>query len=405
MLARRFIILGLAASIAGLTALACPSLGAEPGPGEILVLDYNVKSLFDDRESGSEYPDFSIAKGRWDGPRYRRRLEKLAEVILAASPKTKGPDIVCLEEIENGSVLEALRKGPLAEARYRSAAIAPAPGQAIASAVLSRYPIVELKTHATASGGPEGRYILELSFEVEGQRLRGFVCHWKSKLEGAAATETARREAACLLARRISSILESEPGAELFVCGDFNENPDEYRRVGRRYLTALYPESEAESLPEGVEALLVADTPEGAGLKQAVGLKEAGALTARLALFSPWASSEGYSYIHKEDRERIDGFLLAPGLLDGKGLSYLSFSVLDSDFLLDAEGKPKAWSASSPEGYSDHLPLMLRLSAGKVRSSAPRKRRPRSPGCAGFPRRARLSSGRRGSSPGRAPRR
>jgi len=397
--ARRFFSLGLAASLAGLSSLACSSLGAESGPGEILVLDYNVKSLFDDQEAGSEYSDFSIAKGRWDGPRYRRRLEKLAEVVLAASPKTKGPDIVCLEEIENASVLEALRKGPLAEARYRSAAIVPVPGQAIASAVLSRYPITELRTHATALGGPEGRYLLELAFDVEGRRLRGFVCHWKSKVEGAAATEAARREASSLLSRRVSSLLGAEPGAELFVCGDFNENPDEYRRVGRRYLTALFPEGEAGSLPEAAEALLVADEPEGAGLKRGAGT------AARLALFSPWASSGGYSYVHKEERERIDGFLLAPGLLDGLGLSFASFAVLDSDFLLDAEGRPKAWSAASPEGYSDHLPLLLRLSVGKERNSAPKKRRPRSPGCADFPRRARFASGRRGNSPGRAPRR
>jgi endonuclease/exonuclease/phosphatase family metal-dependent hydrolase len=397
MRARRIFILGLAASIAGLSALACSALGAESGPNEILVLDYNVKSLFDDTESGTEYSDFSIAKGRWDGPRYRRRLEKLAEVVLAASPKTKGPDIACLEEIENASVLEALRTGPLSEAKYRAAAIVPAPGQAIASAVLSRYPIRELKAHAIASGAAEGRYMLELTFDIGGQSLRGFVCHWKSKVEGAAATEAARREAAGLLARRVSSILEAEPGAEIFVCGDFNENPDEYARVGRRYLTALFPESESESLPHGSSLLLVADEPEEAGLKGS------GPESARLSLFSPWASSEGYSYVHKEERERIDGFLLSPGLFDGKGLSFASFAVLDLDFLLDAEGKPKAWSASSPEGYSDHLPLMLRLYAEKERNSAPKKRRPRSPGRGDSAPRARLSSERRDSSPDRAP--
>lgn len=401
--ARLSFVLVLAATLAVLSGSACSSLGAETGPGELLVLDYNVKSLFDDQESGSEYSDFSIAKGRWDGPRYRRRLEKLAEVILAASPKTRGPGIVCLEEIENASVLEALRRGPLAEARYRSAAIVPVPGQAIASALLSRYPIAELKTHATASGGGEGRYILEFALDAEGRRLRGFICHWKSKTEGAAATEAARREAASLLSRRIGSLLETEPEAELFVCGDFNENPDEYRRVGRRYLTALFPASEAASLPEGAEPLLVAEEPEGAGLRRAQGGSESAAPPARLALYSPWASSGGYSYVHKEGRERIDGFLLAPGLLDGRGLSFLSFAVLDADFLLDAEGRPKAWSASSPEGYSDHLPILLKLSFGKERSSAPRKRRPRSPGCAGSPRRARSSSGHRDSSPDRAP--
>lgn len=345
--------LSLSALVGAALLASCPALGAERARRGLLILDYNVKSLFDDVDSGTEYPEFSVSRGRWDGPRYRRRLEKLAEVILAASPEMKGPDIVCLEEIENASVLEALRRGPLAESRYRSAAIAVAPGQAIASAVLSRRPILELKCHSTALGKAEGRYILELAFDVGGRTLRGFVCHWKSKLEGAEATEAERLEASRLLAGRIAALLAAEPGAELFACGDFNENPDEYRRVGRRYLTALLPALDFEALKQG-PLLLVADSPDDAGLLEAGGIPCP-------ALYSPWASSGGYSYLHEGAEERIDGFLLSPGLLDGEGLSLDSFAALDSDFLLDAEGRPRAWSNADPGGYSDHLPLLLSL--------------------------------------------
>ncbi len=352
---------------------ACSAIGAESGGVRtLLIMAYNVKSLFDDVDDGSEYLDFSIAKGQWDTPRYRRRLEKLAEVILAAGPETKGPDIVCLEEIENEKVLNALREGPLASAGYRYAAISPAPGQAIASALLSKFPVKELKCHnagALREAGnraksqkaqAEGRYILEAEFDIEGRSLHGFICHWKSKLGGAAATEEARREASSLVAHRVSALLASDAAMEIFVCGDFNENPDEYRRVNARYLTALLPAVSYEKLNSGA-LLLVTDNPDDAGPlpcpSDPVGTAP--------ALYSPWLTSGGCSYIHEGKEERIDGFLLSPGLLDEEFLSFVSFAPFDADFLLDAEGRPREWSNGTPDGYSDHLPVLLRLAVGE----------------------------------------
>jgi len=184
--------------------------------------------------------------------------------------------------------------------------------------------------------------------------LTVFVLHWKSRVEGAEATEGERREAAALLAGRVERILAADPDAELLACGDFNESPDEYLRVGRRYPTALLPEAEAVGAP-AAKRLLVAFVPDRAGGEGS-----------EPVLFSPWAESEGYSYSYKGKRERLDGFLLAPGLLDGRGLSYRGFSVVDAGFLLDAEGAPLAWSSSSATGYSDHLPVLLVLEASAL---------------------------------------
>jgi len=367
MKARRFLYLAL--FFCALILCACSAIGAESGAARnILIMDYNVKSLFDDIEDGCEYSDFSISKGRWDSPRYKRRLEKLAEVILAAAPESKGPDIVCLEEIENEKVLDALRQGPLAQAGYRYAAISPAPGQAIASALLSKFPLRQLRCHTAGCERPaadaarpqkasaEGRYILEADFDIGGICLHGFICHWKSKLGGASATEDARRAASSLVAHRVSSLLAAEPGAELFVCGDFNENPDEYRRVRGSYLTALLPAINFEKLSSEA-LLLVTDNPDDTGPLPCPSDPQGSAP----ALYSPWLSSGGYSYIHEGREERIDGFLLSPGLFDEEGLHFVSFAPFDADFLLNADGSPREWSPRASDGYSDHLPILLRL--------------------------------------------
>ena len=78
--------------------------------------------------------------------------------------------------------------------------------------------------------------------------------------------------------------------------------------------------------------------------------------------FSPWDDSKGYSYMHRGLRERIDGFVLSPGLLDGRGLDYRGFGVL-SEGLVDDKGAPIAWSNAKASGWSDHLPIVLEVIA------------------------------------------
>ncbi|HRY72369.1 MAG TPA: endonuclease/exonuclease/phosphatase family protein [Spirochaetia bacterium] len=356
---------GPAAALAALAALsplcACPLAGPRPGEDSLLVMSYNVKSLFDAVDSGSEFPEFSVAEGRWDEARYKRRLSLLAEVILAAAPGKRGPDLLCLAEIENRGVLRDLAAGPLKGSGYRETALVEAPGQAFQCGLVSRLPLLSLKAHGLSAGGSEGRYLLEaeVAWEDSGRGSPGpgkpaarplvvFVCHWKSKVGGAEATEAERREAAALLAGRAAARLAADPACELLACGDFNESPDEYLRTGMRYATALWPDS--AGAPPG-PALVVAGEPGRAGLGEG-----------RAALYSPWAAAAGCSYVHEGREERIDGFLLGPGLLDGEGLSLSAFAPMDEAFLLGSDGAPRAWSSSSGSGYSDHLPLLLELS-------------------------------------------
>ena len=89
--------------------------------------------------------------------------------------------------------------------------------------------------------------------------------------------------------------------------------------------------------------------------------RSAGSRRARCARASRSAAA-GCSYVHEGREERIDGFLLGPGLLDGEGLSLSAFAPMDEAFLLGSDGAPRAWSSSSGSGYSDHLPLLLELS-------------------------------------------
>ena len=342
-----------------LSSSRCASPASSAGGRSMTIVAYNVKSLFDAADDGPEFAEFSVAKGRWDDARYRIRLANTAAAVLAAGPSGRnppGPDVLCLEEIENVRVLEALRTGPLSASHYGFAAVAPAEGGPFSDCVLSRFPILSVACHAASTPvGRAGRDVLELEIDVEGRRLVLLSCHWKSKSEGAEATEEARREDAALVRGRVAARVTADPGVEIVVCGDFNESPDEYIRVGRRYATALMPVEEvapdsgpAKAPPPG--RLLVASKP-----------ALAGACGGEVVLYSPWAESGGYSYSFRGSRERLDGFLLSPGLLDDVGLTFAGFAAADAPFLMDSDGVPLAWPGSGATGYSDHLPIVLIL--------------------------------------------
>ncbi|MCE1195837.1 hypothetical protein LWX53_05005, partial [bacterium] len=187
-------------------------------------------------------------------------------------------------------------------------------------------------------------------------RLTVFVCHWKSRREGPAVTEPARRAASALAAARVAEAAAADPGACLIVCGDFNESPDEFSRVKGRYATALMP-APGEGAPASGE-----ESPEAWSegvLKVARNKRSAACGAGGATLYSPWALSDGFSYVFDGERERLDGFLLGPTLLDGEGLEFSRFAASGDEKLLDGEGEPAAWNGSS--GYSDHLPILLVL--------------------------------------------
>lgn len=344
-----------------LSSFRCSLPWQRPDSSEILIASYNAHNLFDDVDDGGEYPEFSVASGRWNEGLYRKRLENAAAAIASFFPEGgRLPDIVCLEEIEGEKVLRDLAAGPLKAGGYRWIACGGPDASAIKCGILSRLPLSEVRSHALADAwgfGP-ARDMLEAGFDLgeDEPRLTVFVCHWKSRREGPAVTEPARRAASALAAARIAEAAEADPGACFVVCGDFNESPDEFVRAKGLYATALMP------VPPDGAPVLGEDIPaawEEGVLKVALNPRSAGCGAGGVSLYSPWATSDGFSYIFDGEKDRLDGFLLGSALVNGEGLEFSSFAVSGDEKLLNSEGEPSAWNGSS--GYSDHLPILLVL--------------------------------------------
>jgi len=374
-------------SIIAMLAVGCQcSLPPLHTDNEINIVSYNVHNLFDAEESGKEYPEFRPSKGNWTKELYAKRLENVVEAVRSLSSteangsnRCSDPDILCFQELENEKVLFDLA-GRLGHGKLRYWAISGPEESIIHTGILSRFPIVAVHSHSVTNAWGLGilRDMLEVEFECGGVgRMVIFACHWKSKLEGEAETEPARRAAAALIANRIRKLQVERPSVPIIVCGDFNESPDEYLRVNRCYPTAIMcsgvgvPAMAIEGEPlwaygsldsvQDADSILSADSVQDAdSILSADSVQDAG-LYERIELYTPWVEHpDKFSLAYREKREQYDGFLLNRSLKDGIGLEYQDFYVADAPMLFTAEGVPREWRGT--DGYSDHLPVELVLS-------------------------------------------
>ena len=252
---------------------------------QLTLVTWNLQALFDGSEAGTEYADYRHSKG-WTEEKFLERITRIQESLAGWLPQ--GPDILALEEIENKEVLEALNNC-FKEKAYPYAVFSKNADAALGIGVLSRYRIIDQRSHFVYRQGGEGqRPILELMLDTGKEPLVVFVCHWKSK-KGKDDTERFRRDSAAIIQRRIRELLgttgnhrpiqspvagsvknkedtdlkqgypqENQKGeggnvtslqdgpslGAILVVGDLNENYDEFQRQGKTRITALLPATE-----------------------------------------------------------------------------------------------------------------------------------------------------------------
>lgn len=318
----------------------------------ITILSYNVENLFDDVDDGTEYEDFDPGNGKWNTATFENRLASVAEVVRRSV--AGGPDVLALQEVEGEAALHRLCDEYLWRQQYAYQVIVPAEDQAVHCAVASRLPIRRVGAWRPAeSNSRSQRVILEVEIVLEVGRLYLFNAHWKSKTGGVPQTEDARRSSAAILRERLAAILGEDPEADIVVLGDLNENIQEPELVEKGIPRALSPLS--PNLPCSAESVYLTHEPEKAGLQNGC-----------LALYETWfeiPEDDRWSYIYSGEPQTPDHILLTSGLFDTDGFFYApgGFSVVRQDFLLQPRSCYPVRMREDGSGYSDHLPLLIRL--------------------------------------------
>jgi endonuclease/exonuclease/phosphatase family metal-dependent hydrolase len=260
-------------------ALKCASLGSASREKECLSLD-------------------------WNEVVYQQKLTNIAKVISLV-----GADIVILQEIENESVLQDLRK----KTSMPYAALVPGDdSRGIDVAFLSHYPIESIRHHSIFHAGKklDTRGISEIALNVNDAKVIIFGNHWPSQSN----PNSERLSAAELL----ESLIKNSEADLVLAAGDFNtistDSPSPYARL--RSLIDV----ETEGRRQQTQTL-----PPGTRYKKG------------------WASIDKIFYRPSESFSPI----------------FHRYLIVADSFLMDETGIPLSFDPLSGQGYSDHLPVVM----------------------------------------------
>ncbi len=313
-----------------------PGVHAKTGP--IKLAFWNVENLFDlEDDPRTRDNEFLIGgKKNVTYESYNLKLENLSEVINQISP-----DILGLCEVENRFMLEELNR--TIERDYTIIHYESPDRRGIDVGLMynkQRLQIVESGpiTVSLPTGNPT-RDILYFHCRKDGVSLYVYVNHWPSKYGGVNKTIPLRAAAADALHRHVAAILADDPGAEIVVMGDLNDEPDDA--------------SVTEHLGANLNLEMVGE--DGYILWNVMG---------------PWHKNpNGSTYMYAGKHMVYDHLIVSQGLTDEHGLKLVenSVDVFDGYKYRQHDGKYdgypfRFWAGNRVlGGYSDHMPIYLSI--------------------------------------------
>lgn len=308
---------------------------------------YNVENLFDTINDpairdGDWTPEGS---NRWNTERYFEKLDNLAKVIelLGQDMNPDGVAVLGLAEVENMTVLQDLAtQERIRDRNYQPVHETGPDGRGMDVAFFYNPTYFEYVSHkaypTVIEGRPDFRTRdqLLLTGNLLGERMHFIVAHWPSRVGGEARSRPLRIGKADIARHIIDSIQEAEPGAKVFMMGDFNDNPTDISI--RKHLRSR-------------------------GTKENIADNE---------LYNPYESffRRGIGTNAWRDAWSLfDQILVTPSLLNGdySTFTYLRAEVFNRPFLRQPSGRFQGYPFRTfgggvyLGGYSDHFPVYVVL--------------------------------------------
>jgi endonuclease/exonuclease/phosphatase family metal-dependent hydrolase len=325
------------------------------GNDTIRLAFYNVENLFDLVDNGTEYPEYRPGSDGWNKQMYAIKNGHIAAVIVAMHP-----DIIGLSEVENRNTLLGLQQ----EIRRQGvdlpySAIADGPNHSVnCPALLSRFPITG--SHGVRPESPiPTRNFLVADLDCRGAALRVYVNHWPAKFH----PESQRLAVAQTLAETIRGSGRATP---YVIIGDLNSDYDEWRT----FRTRGFDDTKGITGLNHVLGTIVADSGGTADFAAKTFVGRSGGFYH----FDCWLDvppEKRMSMCYRGLHETPDHMLLPRALLCGSVFTYCdsSFSPFTGDGRILKNGEPFGWQMRGfgtrrvhiGEGFSDHLPVILRL--------------------------------------------
>jgi|GEM_PF-4003597 len=318
----------------------------------------NTLSASDQQKIPPNSPQYDSYAPKYSNWYNKSVLNKKIKNFLETLEMMKFPDIIALQEIESAGNTSTVFEIPynststfreeLAKLGYKYIYL----GEqdlgnpvSVTTAFISKFELTVLPSIKVGEGShsTSARDIQVVSLNLGEERIVFFNNHWKSKRGG---NEEVRVATAIEVAKRVKEEEESEQKTHVVILGDFNSGYHE----------------------EPLEALGVCDGRPAAGSQE------------KYNLWFELDEKDRWENIFAGVKETLTGIVLSNSLLTKSGLHYEegSFQVVgqkgpEKNKLLDVTGVPYRWqvkffysfSDHIGQGYSDHLPLVAKLSYKK----------------------------------------
>lgn len=305
------------------------------------ILFYNVENLFDtiDTKGVSDIEYTPQSEKEWNSEKYYDKLNKLSQVIASADTGYF-PDLIGLSEIENKEVVVDLINTDLLKDQGYSILHQNSPDQRgidcglvytkAYSPIVTNFILVDIPNVERPT-----RDILYSKGTLYNDTVHIFVNHWPSRYGGKIESDPKRAFTAQILRNTIDSIQNTDIDPKIIIMGDFND----------------YPPDSSLSYVLNAKASLGDNSNDLVNL--AWDINEAGL----------------GSYNYKGSWGTLDQFIVS-GSLFSEGLLIAdkdSYIVVKKEWILYTNEKGKQSPSRSYGGknyyggYSDHLPVLLKL--------------------------------------------
>lgn len=195
----------------------------------LIVVSYNVENLFDYEHDTLKNDSSFLPEGNhhWTYHRYQTKLDRIAQVIVNIGG-WESAMLVGLCEVENERCLRDLCYR-LKRFHYKYVHYESGDERGVDVALLydsTKVKVLDSKPLFVSLNGDMTRDILFVEALVGGKdTLYTMVCHLPSKLGGSASTEWKRKAAKQVILQQVDSILKVDSNASIVVMGDMNADP------------------------------------------------------------------------------------------------------------------------------------------------------------------------------------
>ncbi len=318
------------------------------GTGEdtLYIASWNVENLFDTEDNPIKNDDEFTPEGskQWTFERLEQKLDNLERVINYMNDGC-GPDILCLQEVENIWVAKRL----VYRLNYRDYVVAyrdsPDERGIDVTVIYDRNIFSVLNVDTFTVKLPEGdktRYIMlvELMHKKNKEIIYLLGNHWPSRSGGREKSEPNRLAAARTVRNVIDSLMNLNKDSNIIILGDFNDEPD-----NKSISKILKAHNNLENSDDLINTS-----------------------------YEKFKNGEG-TYYYRKDWNMIDQIIISKALVDNRGLDYVpnSFEIVRPEYMIQQEGDYKGAPLRTFAGnryfggFSDHFPIAAKFYFTKER--------------------------------------